>query len=178
MVEVTVAKLGHDGQQKTFVVILQEKGGERVLPIWIGRPEAEAIAAQVHGIPRERPMTHDLIRSLVTALDATLTKMVVTKVVEHTYHAELHFARAGEAFVVDSRPSDAIAIALRLGAPLYAAADLFNEYEQLSSGDEGEAQESNESRSDAAVAESQNHAENLRRHLEQLKPEDFGKFSL
>jgi bifunctional DNase/RNase len=177
VVEVTVSKLGHDGQQKTFVVILQERDGARVLPIWIGRPEAEAIAAHVHGIPRERPMTHDLVRSLVASLEGTLTKVVVTKVVEHTYYAEMHFARNGETFVIDSRPSDAIAIALRLGAPLFASEDLLNEYEQLSSGDEG-AQESHESRSDAAVAESQNHAENLRRHLEQLKPEDFGKFSL
>lgn len=178
MVEVTVSKLGHDGQQKTFVVILQEKGGERVLPIWIGRPEAEAIAAQVHGIARERPMTHDLVRSLVTALDGRLTKVVVTKVVEHTYHAEMHLARNGESHVIDARPSDAIAIALRLGAPLYAAEELLNEYEQMASGDEDAAQEHHESRSDAAVAESQNYAENLRRHLEQMKPEDFGKFSL
>jgi bifunctional DNase/RNase len=178
VVEVTVSRLGHDGQQKTFVVILQEKDGSRVLPIWIGRPEAEAIAAQVHGIPRERPMTHDLVRSLVAALDGTLTKVVVTKVVEHTYYAEMHLARGGESYVVDARPSDAIAIALRLGAPLFAGEDLLNEYEQLSAGEEGEAQESHDSRSDAAVAESQNYAENLRRHLEQLKPEDFGKFSL
>lgn len=178
MVEVTVSKLGHDGQQKTFVVILQEKDGERVLPIWIGRPEAEAIAAHVHGIPRERPMTHDLVRSIVSALDGTLTRVVVTKVVEHTYYAEMHLDRNGESYVVDSRPSDAIAIALRLGAPLFANEDLLNEYEQLAAGEEGEAQESHESRSDAAVAESRNHAENLRRHLEQLKPEDFGKFSL
>lgn len=178
MVEVTVSKLGHDGQQKTFVVILQEREGTRVLPIWIGRPEAEAIAAHVHGIPRDRPMTHDLVRSLVTALDGTLTRVVVTKVVEHTYYAELHLTREGGAYVLDARPSDAIAIALRLGAPLFASEELLNEYEQLAAGDEGEARESHESRSDAAVAESLSAAETLRRHLEQLKPEDFGKFSL
>jgi hypothetical protein len=178
VVEVFVSKLGHDGSQKTFVVILQEQGGDRVLPIWIGRPEAEAIAAHVHGIPRERPMTHDLIRSLVKALDGTLQRVVITRVVDHTYYAEMHFARGGESHVVDARPSDAIAIALRLGAPLFAAAELLNEYEQLATADEPGAQETAESRSDAAIAESQSYAENLRRHLEQLKPEDFGKFSL
>lgn len=178
MVEVFVSKLGHDGQQKAFVVILQERVGTRVLPIWIGRPEAESIATQLHGIPRERPMTHDLVRSLVMALDGTLTQVVVTRVVEHTYYAEMHFARAGESFVVDARPSDAIAIALRLGAPLFAAEELLNEYEQLAAADEAESADSVEQRSDAAIAESSTYAENLRRHLEQLKPEDFGKFSL
>lgn len=178
MVEVFVSKLGHDGQQKTFVVILQERSGARVLPIWIGRPEAESIAAELHGVPRERPMTHDLVRSLVTALDATLTQVVITRVVEHTYYAEMRLVRAGESFVVDARPSDAIAVALRLGAPLFAAEDLLNEYEQLTAVEEGDSAESVEQRSDAAVAESSTFAENLRRHLEQLKPEDFGKFSL
>ena len=82
MVEVIISKLGHDGQQKTFVVVLQEKDGTRVLPIWIGRPEAESIAAHMHGVPRERPMTHDLAKALVAALDGTLTKVVVTRVEE------------------------------------------------------------------------------------------------
>jgi bifunctional DNase/RNase len=178
VVEVFVSKLGHDGQQKSFVVILQERDGTRVLPIWIGRPEAESIAAQLHDIPRERPMTHDLVRSLVAALDATLARVVVTKVVDHTYYAEMHLTRGGESHVVDARPSDAIAIALRLGAPLFAADDLLDEYEQLTSGGEGAAPGSGEERSDAAAAESESYAENLRRHLERMKPEDFGKFSL
>ncbi|MCC7194890.1 MAG: bifunctional nuclease family protein [Gemmatimonadaceae bacterium] len=177
MVEVYVSKLGHDGQQKAFVVVLQERDGMRVLPIWIGRPEAESIAAQMHDIPRERPMTHDLVKSLVTSLGATLTRVVVTQVVAHTYHAEMHLDRGGESYVVDARPSDAIAIALRLGAPLFAAADLLAEYEQVASDAEDGPQPSVEERSDAAAAESETYAENLRRHLERMKPEDFGKFS-
>lgn len=177
MVEVFVSKLGHDGQQRTFVVILQERNGVRVLPIWIGRPEAESIAAHLHGIPRERPMTHDLVRSLISALDGTLARVVITHVVDHTYHAEMHLARESETHVVDARPSDAIAIALRLGAPVFAEEDLLEEYEQMVSADEGEGSEPIE-RSDAAIAESANYAENLRKHLEQMKPEDFGKFSL
>lgn len=177
MVEVFVARLGHDGQQRLFVVILQEQGGERLLPIWIGRPEAESIAAHIHGIPRERPMTHDLTRALVSALDGTLQRVVVTKVVDHTYFAEMHLTRGGDSHVVDARPSDAIALALRFGAPIFAAAELLEEYEQLAS-EEQEGSDSVEQRSDAAVAEAERHAESLRRHLEQMKPEDFGKFSL
>ena len=178
MVEVFVSKLGHDGEKKTFVVVLQERDGVRVLPIWIGRPEAESIAAHLHGVPRERPMTHDLVRSLITALDGELTRVSITHVVEHTYHADMHISRNGEAFVVDARPSDAIAIALRLGAPILAAEELLNEYEQLNASEELDGPEAVEHRSDAALAESSSYAENLRRHLEQLKPEDFGKFSL
>ena len=102
MVEVIVSKLGHDGQQKTFVVILQERDGTRVLPIWIGRPEAESIAAHLHDVPRERPMTHDLAKALLAALDGTLTMIVVTRVEDHTYFAELRLERAGEAYVVRS----------------------------------------------------------------------------
>lgn len=176
MVEVAVSKLGHDGQQRTFVVILQEVGGTRVLPIWIGRPEAESIAAHIHGVPRERPMTHDLVRAIVGGLDGTLARVVVTRVVEHTYYAELHFSRGGESFVVDARPSDGIAIALRMAAPIFVVEDLLSSYDQVDAGAASEEQA--ESRSDAAVAESQTYAESLRRHLEQLRPEDFGKFSL
>lgn len=177
MIEVIVSKLGHDGQQATFVVILQECDGHRVLPIWIGRPEAESIAAQMHGVPRERPMTHDLARSLVTALGATLTRVVISRVEAHTYYAEMHLSRGDQSFVVDARPSDAIAIALRCGAPIFAAEVLLSEYEQLSAEDPDAARGA-PGPGDAAAAESGNYAENLRRHLEQMNPEDFGKFSL
>jgi hypothetical protein len=178
VVEVIISRLGHDGQQKTFVVILQERAGTRVLPIWIGRPEAESIAAHLHGLPRERPMTHDLVRALVLALDGTLTRVVVTRVEEHTYFAEIHLTRGGESFVVDSRPSDAIAIALRLGAPIFAAESLLNEYDQLTAGDDSDPVLGPPGPGDAPAEDSGNYADNLRRHLEQLNPEDFGKFSL
>ena len=178
MIEVIVSKLGHDGQQATFVVILQERDGPRVLPIWIGRPEAESIAAHLHGVPRERPMTHDLARALVTALEGTLTRVVVTRVEAHTYYAEMHLTRGGQSFVVDARPSDAIAIALRCGAPIFAAEVLLNEYEQLSGADDSDPALGAPGPGDAPAAESGSYAENLRRHLEQMNPEDFGKFSL
>lgn len=177
MVEVIISKLGHDGQQKTFVVILQEKGGSRVLPIWIGRPEAESIAAHLHGVPRERPMTHDLAKALIASLDGELAKVVVTRVQDHTYFAEMHLVRAGEAYVVDSRPSDAIAIAIRCGAPIFVGETLLDDFGQQAAEEGGSTGEAS-APGDAAAAESGSYAENLRRHLEQLNPEDFGKFSL
>lgn len=177
MVELFIAKLGHDGQHKTFVVILQERDGTRVLPIWIGRPEAESIAAHLHGVPRERPMTHDLAKALVAALDGELTKVVVTRVEDHTYFAEMHLVRAGESYFVDARPSDAIAIAIRCGAPIFAAEELLGHSDQAESG-ETDSIEETRAAGDIAAAESGTYAENLRRHLEQLAPEDFGKFSL
>ena len=171
MVRVQVTKLGHDGEQRTFVVILQEVDGPRLLPIWIGKPEAEAIAAQLHGIPRERPMTHDLAKSLIGAMDATLRQVVITRVEDHTYFAEMHVETPVTSAVVDARPSDAIAIALRCGAPIYAADDLLDDYEQLA------ADAQSHGALDAAAA-TDSPAEELRRHLQALRPEDFGKFSL
>ncbi len=178
MVEVIVSKLAHDGQQKTFVVVLQERDGVRVLPIWIGRPEAESIAAHLHGVPRERPMTHDLAHALILALDGVVSRIVVTRVEEHTYYAELHVARDGGSYVVDSRPSDAIAIALRCGAPIFAAEKLLSDDSQLTADTDTDAALGAPGPGDSSVAESGSFAENLRRHLEQMNPEDFGKFSL
>lgn len=165
MVEVTVSRLGLDASSQAFVVVLEEKGGQRVLPIWIGRPEAEAIAAHLNGVARERPMSHDLAASMVTGLGGLLRRVQVTRVVKGTYHAELHLTRGGAPVIVDARPSDAIAIAIRLAAPIFVAATLFDE----GADDAGE----------PGGADDPNHlsAEELKRHLAQLRPEDFGKFT-
>lgn len=166
MIEVTVSRIGLDAQSQAFVVILEERGGERALPIWIGRPEAESIAAHLNGVKRERPMTHDLAAALVTGLGGLLRRVQVTRVVQGTFHAELHLTRAGSTTVVDARPSDAIAIALRLGAPVFVAESLFDDED----GDEA---------SDRPSLEDVDHLspEELQRHLAQLRPEDFGRFT-
>ena len=124
MVEVKVARLGLDSTTKTYVVILQEKHGERLLPIWIGQPEAESIVMQMNGIKRERPLTHDLCKSLIVGLGGTLRRVQITKVQKSTYYAELHVQRDGEIVQIDARPSDSIAIALRLSAPIFAQESL------------------------------------------------------
>jgi bifunctional DNase/RNase len=163
MVEVTVSRIGLDATSQAFVVILEERAGTRALPIWIGRPEAEAIAAHLNAVKRDRPMTHDLAASLITGLNGLLRRVQITRVVKGTFHAELHLNRAGANVVVDARPSDAIAIALRLGAPVFVAEVLFNDEDD--SGDEPASDTDHLS------------AEELQRHLAQLRPEDFGRFT-
>jgi bifunctional DNase/RNase len=184
VVEVFVARLGLDATSQSFVVLLQEQGGDRVLPIWIGRPEAEAIHAQMSGEPRARPMTHDLARSLVVALGGTLDAVHITRVEDRTFYAELHLHRDGERFVIDGRPSDAIAVALRLDAPIFAAEALLQEMEIDGSEEEAprvdEPDPTAESTPDftAAQHDREREKEDLKRHLEQLRPEDLGKFRL
>ncbi|MBI1808952.1 MAG: bifunctional nuclease family protein [Gemmatimonadetes bacterium] len=187
MVEVFVSRLGLDSSTNSFVVILQERDGERILPIWIGRPEAESIAAQLDGVHRERPMTHDLARALITALGGTLHSVRVTRVEAGTFFAQMHLERAGEQIVVDARPSDSIAIALRFDAPILASDDLLAEYEAPA---EEAAAEPDRAEGEggfvpppspdiqSAAEQEQREVERLKRHLESLRPEDFGKFTL
>jgi bifunctional DNase/RNase len=182
VVEVIVSRLGLDSGSNSFVVILQEKGGDRILPIWIGRAEAESIAAHLDGVHRDRPMTHDLVRSLILALGAELERVNVTRVQDGTFFAELHLVRDHGTQVVDARPSDSIAIALRLGAPIFASEDLLAEYEPPAAEPDEAAPEpeaeSGPDLSDSSLEAHRRGAEQLKRHLEQLRPEDFGKFTL
>lgn len=168
MVEVKVARLGVDASSSAFVVVLQELAGERTLPIWIGRPEAESIAAHLNRVERTRPMTHDLAQSLITGLGGLLRRVQVTHVHDGTFFAELHLTKAGHPVVVDSRPSDAIALAIRLDAPIFVANIL------LELGDDVETTEGEP----AAADDDSLSAAELQRHLTQLRPEDFGRFSI
>ena len=184
MIEVFVARLGLDGASNSFVVILQEQDGERIVPIWIGRAEAEAIAAHLNGVAPLRPMTHDLCKGIIDALGATLESVHVTRVAETTFFAELHLDRNGLELVVDARPSDSIAIALRCGAKIFAAEELLAVYETSaddmtpdSDGEESAGSSVNDFLRAARDADVES-AEQLKRHLEQLRPEDFGKFTL
>lgn len=173
MIEVTVAKLGLDSATNSYVLILQEKLGRRMLPIWIGQPEAESIVMQMHNIKRERPLTHDLCRSLIVGLGGALRRVQITRVQKNTYYAELHIHRGDTVVHVDARPSDSIAIALRLDAPIFAAESLLSAVAE--EGDEEEEQE------DAIIQQKtaeELSAEQLKAYLENLRPEDFGKFNL
>jgi bifunctional DNase/RNase len=178
VVEVIVSRLGLDSSSKAFVVILQEKDGERILPIWIGRAEAESIAVHLDGVPRARPMTHDLAQALITTLGGTLQFVHITHVHEGTYYAEMHIASNGVTHRVDARPSDSIAIALRCGARLFAAEELLAEHETSEDAEPASTDES-PSAPDLGAESTDAHArsvEQLQRYLEQLRPEDFGKF--
>lgn len=168
MVEVIVSRLGLDAASQAFVIILEEKGGERTLPIWIGRAEAESIAAHLNDVKRERPLTHDLAASMVTALGGLLRRVQVTRVHNGTFYAELHLNRGGQPVVMDARPSDAIAIALRVAAPIFVADALLDEQDEDDTG--GTPAPADEPDSESLTAEE------LKRHLAQLRPEDFGRF--
>ena len=176
MVEVRVARLGLDSASKTYVVILQEKEGERLLPIWIGQAEAESIVMQMNGIKRERPLTHDLCKSLIIGLGGTLRRVQITKVQKSTYYAELHVERDGRLVQVDARPSDSIAIALRLSAPIFAQESLLTTIETTSDADDAESPDPDELPLTPSSGDELS-PEQLQAYLEKLRPEDFGKFT-
>jgi bifunctional DNase/RNase len=172
MVEVTVARLGLDSSTNSYVVILQEKGGSRLLPIWIGQPEAESIAMHINNIKRDRPLTHDLCKNLIVGLRGQLRRVQITKVQKSTYFAELHIMQGEQLVQIDARPSDSIAVALRLSAPIYAQENLLTSVD----GEDGEEAEGHDF--EPAKSAEELNAEQLKQYLENLRPEDFGKFNL
>ncbi len=174
MVRVTVARLGLDSTSNSFVVVLQEQDGERFLPIWIGRTEAESIAAHLQGVRRERPMTHDLMCALLRTLGVTLRHIVVTRVEASTFFAELHLYGEAGTWVEDARPSDAIAVAVRCDAPVFVADHLLLE---PSEDEENDAFVVDSAEPDLLLpSAAESPAEALQRYLASLRPEDFGKF--
>ena len=180
MVEVTVSRLGRDSSNNAYVLILREKGGARLLPIWIGQPEAESIALEINGIRRERPLTHDLCKSLIVGLGGTLRRVQITRVQKSTYYAELLVQLAdGATRLIDARPSDSIAIALRLAAPIFADESLLT---VVSGGDDDDdtpsAADTAARESELRAGEAALDAEQLKAYLENLRPEDFGKFNM
>ena len=183
MVEVVVSRLGLDSSTNTYVVILQEKGGTRLLPIWIGQPEAESIVMHMNHVKRERPLTHDLCRSLIVGLGGTLRRVHITKVEQRTYYAELHIAAAAGPVQIDARPSDSIAIALRLHAPIFAPEALLTAVEAGDEDDESSGVYGSPPASPPAAAPAPDDpdamsAEQLKAHLENMRTEDFGKFNV
>jgi bifunctional DNase/RNase len=121
------------------VVVLEEEGGTRMLPIWIGSAEAHSIALEMEQLHTSRPNTHDLVRNLIERLDAEVARVVVTDLREGTYYATLNLVSGGHSVQVDARPSDAIAIALRTRAPIFVRASLFERHTDDDAPDEGNA---------------------------------------
>lgn len=161
IIEVKVASLGIDSTTQSPIVILKEKEGERYLPIWIGPSEASAIATELAGVKFSRPLTHDLMKNIVRALHGELTQVVIGALKNNTYYAQV-FVRYGEDVVsIDARPSDSIALALRLNAPIYASEGLLDH----SAEEVGEAQDEDYD------------PEDLKEYLRRMNPEDFGRFT-
>lgn len=175
MVEVVVTRLGLDGSTNTYVVILRETGGERLLPIWIGQAEAESILLEMNHVKKERPLTHDLCKNLIIGLGGELRRVNITRVQKGTYYAELHILRGEQVYQVDARPSDSIAIALRAPAPIFADESLL----------QSTSEETPDAEQDDVIPETpprqstdEMTAEQLKQYLSGLRPEDFGKFHL
>jgi bifunctional DNase/RNase len=174
LVEVKVQSLALDRSTNTPVVILQELGGERVLPLWIGPSEASAIAMQLADMEFSRPLTHDLLCSVLESLGGALQRVIITKVEKSTYYAELILQRNGDLFSLDARPSDSIAVALRVNARIFADDELLEavsidvtEDETMAGGERLERIEP-----DATMD-----ADQLKEYLKGLNPEDFGRFT-
>jgi uncharacterized protein len=145
----------------TPMVLLQESAGDqRLLPILIGGAEASAIHYALEGVQPPRPLTHDLFVTVLQTLDAQLDRVLVTEVRDHTFYAELHLTTPAGPKVVSSRPSDAIALAVRCGAPLFASEELLDEVGQLPAPEpEDEAEEI---------------IDEFKDFIEHVNPEDFG----
>lgn len=140
----------------TPILLLREREGTRYLPIWIGTPEATAIALALEGIETARPLTHDLMKSLLDALGADIERVDVTSLDEGTFFADLVIESDGEEFTISSRPSDAIALATRSGAPVFASRALLDEAGIEIHDDNEEAE-----------------IERFREFLDEVQPEDF-----
>ncbi|MCL4312622.1 MAG: bifunctional nuclease family protein [Actinobacteria bacterium] len=167
MVEVRLTAVRVDLQSNTPVLLLQETGGlGRTLPIFIGAPEATAIAFALQGVTTPRPMTHDLMRDLIEALGATVEHIVITELRSATYYAEVWLRAGSNRPVVSSRPSDAVALAVRTGSPLYVADDLMDAEGVIFQAEEEEEEEEEEANSDELVGQ-------FREFLENVRPEDF-----
>ena len=165
MVEVVLRAVRVDVGSSTPLLLLEEVGGNRVLPIFIGAPEATAIAYALQHIEAPRPMSHDLLGNVITALGARLFAVEITHLIDNTFYANLRLLRDGKEILVSARPSDAVALALRVGAPLLVSDELMNDEAQgleVSDLDEDDDEEAEDTL-----------LEQLRDFLDTVRPEDF-----
>ena len=162
-IEMKVRGLALDPVSNMPIIILRDEEDKRSLPIWVGIFEANAIALELEKIPTPRPLTHDLIKNILEAIEARVLKIVVTDLRENTFFAELHLQIGKGEYTVDSRPSDAIALALRVAAPIFVNEEVVRKAKSL------------EVTKDAEAAEpvKADDPEKLREWLENIKPEDF-----
>jgi len=159
-VEMRIRGLLMDPVTNTPIVILKDANSDTVLPIWVGIYEANAIALEIEKVSTPRPMTHDLIKNVLTGLDAHVHKIVVTELKEDTFYAVIWMERDGRVISVDSRPSDALALALRVDCPIFVEDEVLKISKKSTNA------------SDPATSEE------LRKWLEGLNDEDLGKYRM
>jgi bifunctional DNase/RNase len=162
-IEFKIKGLMMDPLTNSPIVVLQDIHSDTLLPIWVGIFEANAIALQIEKIDTPRPMTHDLIKGVLNQLNARVTKIVVTELKDNTFYALIFLSVNGKVITIDSRPSDAIALALRTDSPIFVTDEVI-------------------SKSAAANAVAPNaersSPEDIKRWLENLNPEDLGKYKM
>jgi len=159
-VEMKIRGLMMDPVTNMPIVILKDLSGSSILPIWVGIYEANAIALEIEKVSTPRPMTHDLIKTMLLGLDAGVRKIVVNELKEDTFYAVIWLEREGQLISVDSRPSDALAIALRLDCPIYVEDSVLQSSKMAN-----------------AISDKVNNEE-LRRWLENLNDEDLGRYKM
>ena len=159
-IEMRIKGLVVDPLSKMPIIVLEDLRSERVLPIWIGVFEANAIALTMENVPTPRPMTHDLMKNLLSRLGIAVERIVVTDVRNNTFYAAIHCRSGDDAVVFDSRPSDAIALALRTGSPIFVEDDVVRKSHGLKSD------------------EAPDTLENMRKWLESISPDVLGKYKM
>jgi bifunctional DNase/RNase len=145
--QMKVRGLMFDPYNNAYIVVLRDEDNAEMLPIWVGKSEASAISFALEQVTAPRPMTHDLMKAMLDAVDAKVISIVVSDLNDNTYYAKIHLMYEDSEYSVDSRPSDAIALALRAKAPIFAAESVIRKQT----------------------------SEELEQWLENLKPEDFGR---
>lgn len=146
MIRMKVEGLLFDPRSNMYILLLREVDGNETLPIWIGKPEADSIALALGKVATPRPLTHDLVRNILDALDVKVSRIVITQIMDNTYYALIYMLDGSREIPVDSRPSDAIAVALRTKAPIFVEDEVMGK----------------------------KNADELEEWLKDLKPEDFG----
>jgi bifunctional DNase/RNase len=159
-IEMTIKGLMVDPITNMPIIILRDKDGQRVLPIWVGVFEANAIALQIENVTTPRPMTHDLLKNVIADLRARIDKIVVSDLKENTFFALIYLSVGGEVMAIDARPSDAIALALRARAPIFVEEKVIDHAKTVD------------------LAPEKGDAERLQKWLESLDPDDMGKYKM
>ena len=160
LIEMTIKGLMVDPITNMPIVILKDKDGDRVLPIWVGIFEANAIALQIENIATPRPMTHDLLRNVISDLNGQVDRVVVCDLKDNTFYAIIHLTVRGERVAVDARPSDAIALALRTRSPILVEETVI---------DNAKTVDFTSDRTDT---------DRLQKWLESLDPDELGKYKM
>jgi uncharacterized protein len=159
-IEMTIKGLMIDPITNMPIIILRDKDGQRVLPIWVGVFEANAIALQIENVSTPRPMTHDLLNNVIHDLNGEIQKIVVSDLRENTFYALIHLTVNGDPVAIDARPSDAIALALRAKAPIFVEDRVIDNAKATD------------------LAPEKGDSERLQKWLESLDPDDMGRYKM